>query len=187
MACAFDADRNEKFSLEVLYAKYDATLTSMREVTTRLNGGAALPVVPEEWDALWRIRFLVGFKEDPEIAGQAFFDAMQWRREKGVEGIRQKILAGMTPDQFPNASKVLPYTPKVTKGHCRLGLPVTYNFLGKSEPGLMFKAGSFDEILEYQIHEAEYTFNLIMTMSLEKGVMVRVQVRTTLVCPGVLY
>ena len=61
---------------------------------------------------------------------------------------RLKLDSGMTMEQWPHAAKIMPYMPKRLHGRCRLGLPVMYNFMGKSEPVLMFKSASYEEMLE---------------------------------------
>ena len=60
-------------------------------------------------------------------------------------------------------------------GQCRHGLPVEYNFTGFVDPPGLLKSASFEEILEVFIYDAEYKFNMLMTMSLERNVLVRLQ------------
>ena len=55
----------------------------------------------------------------------------RWRAEHNIEAIRQKILAGMQPQDFPHARKVQPYLPRQQHGCCRHGLPVEYTFCGE--------------------------------------------------------
>lgn len=134
MAAKFDPARNENFALPVLFEKYAQKIEATKAVLARLNGGAPLPIVPEEWTDIWIVRFLIGFKEDPELAGKAFYDAQMWRSERGIEAVRQKMAAGLQPKDFPHAGKVKPFFPAMLHGRCRHGLPVEYNFTGLVDP-----------------------------------------------------
>ena len=40
------------------------------------------------------------------------------------------------------------------------GLPVEYIFSGCTDPARMFKAATYEEILEYHIYDAEYKLNV---------------------------
>ena len=75
MAAKFDPDRNKTLALPTLYTRYEQQLVATKAVLQRLNGGTPLPIVPVEWTDVWLCRFLIGFKEDPEEAGAAFFAA----------------------------------------------------------------------------------------------------------------
>ena len=160
MAGRLDPERNAKMALPALFARYEQQLSATKAVLERLNGGTPLRIVPAEWEDVWLVRFLIGFKEDTEAAGAAFFAAHQWREENGVEAIRQKVVNGMQPADFPHAAKVRPCIPTKMHGRCRHGLPVEYIFTGFSDPASLYKAATYEEILEFHIHDAEYKLNV---------------------------
>jgi hypothetical protein len=175
MAATFEPERNKELALPALFSKFGPKIEAVKAHVQRLNGGSPLQVVPAEWTDCWIVRFLIGFKEDPELAGQVFFDAQKWREQKGMEAIRQKIVQGLQPADFPHAAKVMPFYPKVIHGRCRHNLPVEYNFVGSIEPELLLKAASFDELFEFFLYDTEYKLNMLMTESLERNILIRLQ------------
>ena len=175
MAAKFDPERNATLALPALYAKYADKLVATKAELARLNGGTPLVIVPPEWEDCWLVRFLIGFKEDPEMAGKAFFDAHKWREDQGMEAVRLKMVAGLQPQDFPHAAKIRPYMPSTMHGRCRHGLPVEYVFTGSAEPTMLFKSASVEELLVFQRYDAEYKLQIIMTESLKKNILVRLQ------------
>jgi hypothetical protein len=61
------------------------------------------------------LRFWVGFKKNCKNAADAFGKMLVWRKDNKIDDIRDKIMAGLTPEQFPRSGSTIESPRRRTK------------------------------------------------------------------------
>jgi len=74
--------------------------------------------VPPEWQDAMMLRFWVGFKKNCKNAAEAFGKMLVWRKDNKIDDIRDKILAGLTPEQFPRSGSFIESSCSRAKSLC---------------------------------------------------------------------
>eukprot|EP00456_Euglypha_rotunda_P020998 TRINITY_DN18173_c0_g1_i10.p1 TRINITY_DN18173_c0_g1~~TRINITY_DN18173_c0_g1_i10.p1 ORF type:complete len:107 (+),score=19.01 TRINITY_DN18173_c0_g1_i10:264-584(+) len=82
---------------------------------------------------------------------------LKWRKENGVDAIREKVISGkMTQKDFPHhtaLSKCYPHT--ICHGYDKHGQSISVERLGRTNPALLTKLVTLEQLTEYQLYHLE--------------------------------
>jgi len=129
--------------------------------------------VPEEWEEALLLRFFIGFKKNPEAGSEAFSDMLAWRKDNGINEIRQKLLNGLEPSEFPRYETVRRFYPLLKCGKDKHGCPILITLTGLIDPAKLVKAVTLEEMRLYIIYEMESKFIKLCQLTAETGIFYR--------------
>lgn len=126
------------------------------------------------------LRFLRGHKFDLKVAAEMYGNMLRWRREQGIDKIRNDIVDNnLQPCDFPHAGRVLRYYPSHKHhGFDRAGRPLQIDLVGKIDPRKLLSCFDEDEFVTYHIYACEYLSLLLERLSVERNSLLRI----SLVC-----
>jgi len=132
---------------------------------------ASAPQFPELVGERRLIRFLRGRDNDPELAAGMYIDHLKWRKEMGVNEIRNNIAyhGKNNPLKFPNGDVIIRLAPQVVmaaNARDHVGQPIVLEQYGFS-PKEVMAAVSIDEYIIFLIYTLEYRSMILEQLSEE--------------------
>mmetsp|Transcript_35799 Transcript_35799/g.112009 ORF Transcript_35799/g.112009 Transcript_35799/m.112009 type:complete len:251 (+) Transcript_35799:72-824(+) len=120
---------------------------------------------------IWLVRFLIGFKWDIKTAGEKYRNMMKYRKEYGLDNIRNQLLEGMKPNQFPGYHEhhlCYQCTFDLVSGRSKNGSPINIEQTPKFDfQGLVNIPPEVSD--RYLMHNLEYHFFLLDNIFLQTG------------------
>jgi len=104
-------------------------------------------------------QFLISSKHDVAQAVEGLRKAIEWRKEAGIEEIRQAILTNnLSPKDFPGHTELVTAIPTCNGGPAidRRGLPYGIRCLGQADFDLFNTDGYFDILLQNHLYTVEW-------------------------------
>ena len=142
-----------------------------------MSGKGAWPCdeksVPPAWEDALLLRFWVGFKKNCVNAAEAFAKMLAWRQSNKINDIREKILSGLKPEQFPRYESLRRFYPLLKTGHDKNGCPINITLTGLIDPAKLVKSATLDEIRMYIIYEMEYKLIQLCQLTENTGILYR--------------
>jgi len=185
MSAAFNPKRSEELNLTAMLAKQWETDTKhlmtgqqgidkMKEI---LTADGTMPFdersVPPEWQDALLLRFWVGFKKNCANAAEAFKKMLEWRKENSINDIRDKILGGLKPEQFPRYEQLRRFYPLLKTGFDKNGCPINITLTGLIDPAKLVQTATTEEIRMYIVYEMEYKLVQLCKLTQETGIVYR--------------
>eukprot|EP00285_Hemiselmis_virescens_P010365 CAMPEP_0173381878 /NCGR_PEP_ID=MMETSP1356-20130122/4313_1 /TAXON_ID=77927 ORGANISM="Hemiselmis virescens, Strain PCC157" /NCGR_SAMPLE_ID=MMETSP1356 /ASSEMBLY_ACC=CAM_ASM_000847 /LENGTH=344 /DNA_ID=CAMNT_0014335925 /DNA_START=179 /DNA_END=1210 /DNA_ORIENTATION=- len=181
----FNPNRSKELSLQAMLAQQWETDTKtmmtgqqgidkMKEMLTQ---DGVLPCdersVPPEWQDALLLRFWVGFKKNCAVAAEAFRKMLQWRKDKKINDIRDKIMGGLQPEQFPRYEQLRRFYPLLKTGFDKNGCPINITLTGLIDPAKLVQTATTEEIRMYIVYEMEYKLVQLCKLTQETGILYR--------------
>ena len=150
-------------------AEYDKLAEMKRRLSSEI---AASPPYPDVIGERRMIRFLRGKDGNVDQATKLYGDFLKWRRENGVDEIRDKILNGGInhPFKFPMGEKIIELQPQIVmapKAFDNQGQPITLETFG-FDPDAVFKHVTIEQYLTFLIYSLEFRALVMEQLSEER-------------------
>eukprot|EP01006_Ploeotia_vitrea_P011780 TRINITY_DN31290_c0_g1_i1.p1 TRINITY_DN31290_c0_g1~~TRINITY_DN31290_c0_g1_i1.p1 ORF type:complete len:423 (-),score=209.23 TRINITY_DN31290_c0_g1_i1:61-1155(-) len=127
----------------------------------------------QEEDDVVVYRFLRGYKFDVDAAARALDKSIKFRKEMGCAAIREKA-KDMHMREFPFADRMLAGHPhNIHHKFDKRGQPLSIERIGHSDPGLLTKLLTLEEIEQYHLYHIENKAALVKRLTEERGEIVR--------------
>mmetsp|Transcript_10327 Transcript_10327/g.21222 ORF Transcript_10327/g.21222 Transcript_10327/m.21222 type:complete len:146 (+) Transcript_10327:201-638(+) len=98
---------------------------------------------------------------------------LTWRKENGINEIRQKLMNGLNPSEFPRYETVRRFYPLLKCGKDKHGCPILITLTGLIDPAKLVKAVTLEEMRLYIIYEMESKFIKLCQLTAETGIFYR--------------
>ena len=150
-------------------AEYDKLAEMKRRLSSEIE---ASPPYPDVIGERRMIRFLRGKDGNVDQATKLYGDFLKWRRENGVDEIRDKILYGGInhPFKFPMGEKIIELQPQIVmapKAFDNQGQPITLETFG-FDPDAVFKHVTIEQYLTFLIYSLEFRALVMEQLSEER-------------------
>jgi len=181
----FNPKRNEEMSIQNMLSSTWETDTKEKmtgqqaidKMKEHLTASGSMPCdaksAPPEWQDAMMLRFWVGFKKNCKNAADAFGKMLVWRKDNKIDDIRDKILAGLTPEQFPRYDSLRRFYPLLKTGFDKNKCPINITLTGLIDPAKLIKSATLEEIRMYIIYEMEYKLVQLCKLTEQTGIMYR--------------
>lgn len=170
-------EKDRKIAIEEKLSKWtkeevDGLKEMRRRLQSEIDGS---PPYPDVIGDRRLIRFLRGRNGNVDEAIKLYGDFLNWRKENGVDEVRDKILYGGInhPFKFPMGEEIIRLAPQIVmapNARDHLDQPITLETFG-FDPNEVFKHVTIEQYLLFLIYSLEFRALILEQLSAEKEKM----------------